>query len=50
MARLASRGTVGMSGEPIVVVTGRGKVHKALRDFRGAVVGHPRCRLSAPGA
>jgi hypothetical protein len=36
-----------VNAEPIVVLTARGKVHKAMRDFRGKVVGHPRCRLSA---
>lgn len=34
-----------MSGERIVVISKRGKVHRAIRDFRGKVVGHPRCRL-----
>jgi hypothetical protein len=29
----------------IVVITGHGKVHKAVLDWRGRVVGHPRCRL-----
>ena len=33
--------------QDIVVITGRGKVHKAIRDFRGKVVGHPRCHVSA---